>query len=422
MGNENEIKKEYGLIKSRFLPRDIPNTEEKTVTYDLEKEFEKTRKSRNPVFFLVLLSFLAFVIGVTLTITSYLNEKFRRSDFALIENYSDLRLKDILAESQNLSKRRDKLKEHLVELEKEHLLSVSSLKEQFAAESSGKSEADIVPLQSRLDSDLTTENEKYEKEKAELEKELKELEEQIALQERQVRAGAGNVDRLVDNAKKLNSLQLQKQAAEYEDKIARLILLYNPKMTEREVSRAMARVTSEKADPDAGYSKLLGNNQIMSQAEYSNLRSKIDDQKTILARMKDVPYKNSVPRALSSMESLNASIANDYQKIYQGLTRSVEYRDGVIRSYRFAIIQKLRRDNEGGYILDAQNDDDITIILHPALTVKNGDRAIVFRGDDEEIARIEIISAAGGRAKVLSKKGALASFDKILLETQGDTP
>jgi len=417
MGNENKVK-QTALIKARFLPEEIPNAEGNAVSYNLEQEFEKTGKSSSFIFWLVLGSFLALLVAITVFIARYLEQKIDAGTITSLEQ-EDLRIKDLLDESRNLEKRRDKIQARMTELEKEHAADAATLKENFRISAQSLSGQQKTEQEQKYAADLSAKNASYDSEMAKLRKELAEVNEQIERQRSRLDRGASNVDAIADNARRLNELQLKKQAEEYEDKIQKIILLYNPLISEPEIRKILSTPSAAEIQPTE-YRNVLARHSIFSEAEYKAYLQKLKDEKTLLSRLNDVPYTNSIPRVLVTLKTLNNSILSDFQRLYFGMAKTIEDRDSLLSSYRFALTSRLRSENESGFILDSRDSTSIFIILHPAVTAAAGTQAIVFRGDDEEIATIEILQEA--RARLVHSSRPLQPFDKILLNTSGELP
>ncbi|GEM_PF-2838287 len=417
MGNENKVK-QTTLIKARFLPEEIPNTEDSAVTYNLEHEFEKTGKNSSFIFWLVLGSFLALLVAIPLFIARYLERKIDAGTITSLEQ-ENLRIKDLLDESRNLEKRRDKIQSRMTELDKEHAAAVATLKENFRVSAQSLSGVQKTEREQKYTTDLSAENASYDSEMGKLRKELAEVNEQIERQRIRVDRRASNIDAIADNARKLNELQLKKQAEKYEAKIQKIILLYNPLISEPEIRKILSTPSAAEIQP-AEYRNVLARYSIFSEAEYKRYLQKLKDEKTLLARLDDVPYTNSIPRVLGTLKTLNNAIQSDFQRLYFGMAKTIEDRDSLLSSYRFALTSRLRSENESGFILDSRDSTSIFIILHPAVTAAAGTQAIVFRGDDEEIGTIEILHE--GRARLIHSSRPLQPFDKILLNTSGEAP
>ncbi len=431
MGNENKVKKELiDSAKSRFLPEEIVDTEEQKVLYSLEEEFAKTKKNKNLFLYLFILIFIGIIVAGTLFLTNYIEEK--NKDYKInIEEFDDLRLKDVLDSARQKESNADLLSVQLDIIEIKMLDAVLNVK-------SVHHNRELSVIMKNLPDAET--NRRIKKIRAEEKRAIartkrkfqrlirikrKELAALIAKAKEEEAALAKDIP--VNNEDRLYKMRMKKLKAaqeagtrsmkSYLSRYRRFIInKYNPKFRNRELNSIInsSYYASLKNDWKIleKYEKLFSSSRPYSKKDFEKIKKRIDNQNLLLKRLLKVPYINSVFPALEQIDFLTKSIFYEYEK-------EIRKKDREINNFRYAFDYILNKKPESGYIIDSRDPNNINFYIYKVLRIKSGETALVFRTEDEYIGKIQfVMKPYGMRAKVIefAKNKKIRPFDKILLE------
>jgi len=404
MGNEDKVKKDLIDVKSRFLPADIDDPNAKNEIYALDKEFAAAAKNRSWMFYVITFGFLAAIVAATLIITHLVQGKHNKVELAIVE-FEEIKLKDILNATRNDEKNLEIARRELESLKQKLRENIAELKEKKAAE------AEISKIRTDYNGKISAQ--------AQI---VADYEKKVNSRHREMNEGVAKVEGILSNHERLMKLRLDKQQAEYEKKIADLILKYNPNFSEAELKKMVAqdRLTGQVKPPAPSALPLeLTKEKITSKEKLDRLRALELEERRLVARLRQVPYINSVAPALTGIERRNAEITAQYDLLITELAKAIRRKNEVIGNYRSGLKELTDREREYGYIIDARNTDKMRVYLNPSLRAKAGLKANIFRKDDEYIADIEIFfDSEGPCAKVinLAEGKSIGAFDKIYLE------
>jgi len=410
MGNENKIKptsqrsKELLEIKSRFLPSDIEDPNARAEVYALDKEFAAAAKNRSWAFYLITFGFLAAIVAATVIITKLVQGKHNKVELAIME-FEEIKLKDILSATRNDEKNLEIARRELESLRIKYREALAELKERRAAE------AEVARVRADYNGKISAQQ-----------KTVADYEAKVAKRHREMNEGVAKVEGVLSNHERLMKLRLDKQQAEYEKKIADLILRYNPNFTEAELRAMVAREKSASAAKPAVLQPMpaeITREKIATKEKFDRLRALENEQRRLIARLRQVPYINSVSPALTGIDRRNQEITAEYEALLAETVKVLRRKNEVIGNYRSALKELTDREREYGYIIDSRNPKKLRVYLNPSLRAKAGLKAGVFRKDDEFIADIEIFfDNEGPCAKVLrvAEGKQIGAFDKIYLE------
>lgn len=404
MGNEDKVKRSLTEVKSRFLPADIGDPDAKNEIYALDKEFAAAAKNRSWSFYLITFSFLAAIAAATLIITHFVQGKHNQVELAIME-FEELKLKDILNATRNDEKNLEVARRELESLKTKLRDVMVELKERKAAP------AEVTKVRSEYNGKISAQQ-----------KIVADYENKVNVRHREMTEGVAKVESILSNHERLMKLRLDKQQGEYEKKIADLILRYNPNFTEAELKRMVAQdrlTTTIKFPALAPLATELAKEKIVPQAKFDKLRAEQAAERQLIARLRQVPYINSVAPALTGIERRNAEITAQYEQLLTELVKALRRKNEVIGNYRSGLKELTDREREYGYVIDPRNKAKMRIYLNPSLRAKAGLKANIFRKDDEYIADIEIFfDNEGPCAKVINiaEGKTIGAFDKIYLE------
>lgn len=430
MGNENKVKDKLIDVKSRFLPADIGDPGGKSEVYALDTEFARAAKNRSWTFYLIVFGFLAAIVVATLVITTFVQGKHNQVELAIME-FEEIKLKDILSATRNDQKSLDIARREVDTLRVQYREALAALKEKaendrLALRAAGLSDSDRRSREQQisraLETDTARTRREYEGKISTQQKTVADYESKVNARQREMSEGVAKVENILSNHERLMKLRLDKQQAEYEKKIADLILRYNPHFTEADLRRMIAQEKGAKAVKTPPAEAIIGDlikDKISTAARVDKLRAEQAEQKKLIARLRQVPYINSVSPALSGIDRRNAEINAEYEALLTETIRVLRRKNEILGNYRAALKELTDREREYGYVIDARKPAKMRVYLNPSLRAKPGLRASVFRKDDEYIADIEILfDSEGPYARVISSSEgkSIGAFDKIYLE------
>ncbi|MBV6493591.1 MAG: hypothetical protein LDLANPLL_01614 [Turneriella sp.] len=404
MGNENKVNHNLTEVKSRFLPSDIHDPNAKGEVYVLDREFAAAAKNRSWAFYLIIFGFLAAIVVATLIITHLLQGKHNQVDLAIME-FEEIKLKDILNATRNDEKNLEVARHELESLREKYREALAELKARKATE------AEINRVRTDYNGKILAQQ-----------KIVADYEGKVVKRRHEMNEGVAKVENILSNHERLMKLRLDKQQAEYEKKIADLILRYNPHFTEAALKKMVAteRLTTKTPPPAlVTLPPELFKERVISKEKFEKLRALEGEERRLIARLRQVPYINSVAPALTGIERRNSEVMAQYETLVAELAKTIKRKNEVLGNYRTALRELTEREREYGYIIDPRNKAKMRVYLNPSLRAKKGLRANIFRKDDEYIADIEIFfDSEGPCAKVLNiaEGKAIAAFDKIYLE------
>ncbi len=404
MGNENKVNRNLTEIKSRFLPADIDDPNARNEVYALDKEFAAAAKNRSWAFYLIIFGFLAAIVGATFVITQLVQGKHNKVELAIVE-FEEIKLKDILSATRNDEKNLEIARRELESLRSKYREVLAELKARKAGEN------EVASVRADYNGKISVQQ-----------KTVADYEAKVNKRHREMSEGVSKAENILSNHERLMKLRLDKQQGEYEKKIADLILRFNPNFSESELRSLVARerVTAPVKQPVlAPLAPELTKEKIIPKDKFDRLRAEQAEERRLVARLRQVPYINSVAPALTGIERRNAEITGQYETIIAELTKAIRRKNEVIGNYRSGLKELTDREREYGYIIDARNKTKMRVYLNPSLRAKPGLRANIFRKDDEYIADIEIFfDNEGPCAKVvrIADGKSIGAFDKIYLE------
>lgn len=387
MGNDNKIKDLTVQPKNQFLPEEIKDFDHKVDVYSLENEFAKTKKNRSYGVILAVIAFIGVGVAGTVLFTFWMEMRQRTNEVTITE-FEDVRLKDLIDAAQKNKSKMDIAKTDLDALKLEKNKALLSVKDSFRAKKEAAASKNLPPdeaakLTAKLNNEEAAEEKKvesaYDNKIRNKEADIKRISLESDTVSKKVGTAASNVD-------KLTELKLNKQKKEYEDKIEKLILKYNPKFTNEKLVKAIGGKTPYSQNDIYGY------------------KQKIGDYSLIMDNMLKVPYINSVNPAIKQMDKLSRPMLNEmYEKV---------------SFYNYAFDYMLQTKPENGYIIDARNPDKVVIHVNKRLKISEGEAASIFRNDDEYIGKISLFKSSGvykGKVIELASGKKIEPFDKILL-------
>lgn len=192
-------------------------------------------------------------------------------------------------------------------------------------------------------------------------------------------------------------------------------LIYEQRKTEKEDIRGVQDQYREKIDRETKIANELGKKVAALNKEVQGKLEHRHNMESNARRLEKIKL-NRVRRDLS--EHYERIISN----LRAGLRkkeRSLQTEKGSINSYRYAFNYLARTRSESGFIVDPRDPDQIDVIIRSGLRVRAGEKAQVFRRDDEFIGVVEFIKTSGrimAKTKSLEKGKKIRPFDSLFIK------
>ncbi len=398
MGNENQMKNLPESI-SIFLPETIADPDGKPKLYSLNEEFAKTKKNKNPFFYLAVGSFVAALIFVAVLVTVYVQRKSLSTEISISE-FEDIKLMEILDTVKKYENDLNVAKRELADLQ-------GQMNDELAY---APDEASRQRILARRQAGIAAKQAK-----------INDLQGKIDQYDQRLQENMKKAESVVQNYQKMHRIQMEEQQAYYEKKIDETVLRYNPYFQSGRILGILnIPIPAPKAGPRLNdYLRELRDENIISEKDFKSLQGMVNDNSALVAQMLDVPYKNSVAPTLQHVDYFQKAIAESYEKIWTSLVRAVREKNQALAHFRYAFDYSARMDSEAGYVIDPRDAKSIIVYLSGNQNVKEGDIGMVFRTDDNYIGKIQFFqTVAGMRAKIVDMQDnrAIRPLDKILIK------
>lgn len=405
MGNEDKIK-DTRLSKLKFLPQEFPHDESKALIYSLEDEFARTKKNRNILLYFIVIGFVSFLVFGTYLLTSQIAKEQKKTDIKITE-FEDLKLKELLDTAKKTEKKLEKASGELKTIYDKMNKALENTKIKRYKKGIRKKFAKLIQAKKEEITSIEKERENYD---------LK------------LRDSVRKAEEMVNNYQTLVRLKMKAQKKYYRRQIWKTFLRYNPNYTSTPLKNIIrkrpiaegAYTNSRYAEGGyAGYKKVLNQEKIITEDGYGKLQKTINNQNQLLSRMKKIPYRNSVRPTIRHLESNSQFMVKEYELMLSNFIHVVNKKNKLINNYKIAFNYLSQTKPESGYIIDPSNSESISVHINKLRKIKAGDIGLVFRKDDEFIAKIEFYFEGGTvRAKVLDlkKDKKIKPFDNILIK------
>ncbi len=463
MGDDNEIRQLIRRESESYLEKAYKEISDKGASYDFEREFARTAKNRSPMVVITILATIALLVGAAFMVTRLIERQTAAAPVD-VTAFEDLNLKDILdtAKRNESEMERAKLEMERLDYELRTGLETAQRNQRAAVESIkalgfgadeesrriAEANAAAAREEKRLRDGYTVQARAKKAEIAGLQKKIDEYDSRFTEQ-------AKKQQELLDNERRLFEIDMNKQKALYEARIAELsaartrdvaalqrqkdelaaslTLRYNPKLIDE---RSASLLTGYKAPsgigPQAELHPYVESSGMAAEGTGAKLSRSYSNILFLSSQLRAVPYINSVPPALSRMEaearesialysaalSRSGSGLEDRDRRIRELVARAEAAETALAAYRWAVDQYVRQSQEGGYLLDTRDPSSVSLALNPGVPVSPGSRGYVVRGD-KAVATLSFFSKDGAmRARVvdLADGESLQPFDSVLVE------
>ena len=447
MGNDKQIKVRTAEnlleeTKAVFLPQTVKDPERKPKQYSLEDEFSKSKKNKPWFLYFFVAAFISLIIISAVILIGFIQGKSRKIELN-IRDFEDVKLKELIDSSRKGESVIDQLHRDLSALDSDYREEQERIDREF------DSRRDGITMMELSDADRNEKLSALEKEQERkrvasdrtYQTKRKEIQDKIAAEQKRIREKnvSGGTEKnygdIFGGENRLFKMQMDKVAGDYDRRITGekdrnrkekedLVLLYNPIFKEKFVLEVISKpvpVVQSRSDFFAGLSDSLAVDNVMSKDQLSKLNDDMKKELAITGRLRQIPYKNSVQRAVMHSDSLTKSIFNTYDLVLHRVAASLDSKNLSLKYFNYALEYMTKSQQENGYILDARDTSAIGVYFGKVHKVRPGDHAFVFRSDDDYIATITFRMYKGVLVGQLTEKAAgrdIRPFDKIMFKME----
>lgn len=459
------------VVRSRALfLRDVQHQLARRELYNLDEEFAKTRKNRSPVVLLSVSAFVVVMVAAGIIVTTYIQRRSQNVPVN-IAAFQDVNLMSLLDRAKQLNDQLNSADQELSGLKTaqaneiqaaqmsasqqiqlvdnmmignaEKQRRIAAIRGNLAGRIGGidasyapkikAAEAAIASINTKLAQYDTTQMQQAKKQEAILNNQQHlfdmQMQKTVSYYQGEIKNLNAQYTSEIDSIKQHNTQLVALLNHNHAVEIADLIAKYNPTFTEPAILSILNQpIPKDPASPGAAdrFAELAVQSGGLSPAAIGDLQARLSDFSLLLGRLQEIPYQNSIPAALSHLAFLNEQIVSSYRQIGSSLAavitaqeQRISRQDKTIREYDHALSSLIRQNRENGYVLDAQNPQDIAVFVDPLYHVQNGDLGYVFRQDTQAIGIIRFVvsgNEVSARLVSLTKSdNPMQPFDKILL-------
>jgi hypothetical protein len=468
MGDDNEIRQIIRRESDAFLQKALLESKDIGSRYDFESEFAKTKHNRSLIVWgatvATILALGAAAFGVTRII-----QRQAAAAPVDIKAFADLNLRDLLDTAKRNESDMAQAKQELANLDYEYRMGTDAADRAYAAAvesinarnlSAGRENREIKDAAAARDAAKRKLRSDYLPAAAAKKAQIADIQSKIDKYDQRLMSQAKQQQAVLDNERQLFDMQMKRQAAIYTSQIAdikaarardvaalkrqkdalaaALTARYNPVFDD---ARSSALLGSWKAPPDPGQPPAippyLESQGFMDAGSAGRLDQSLSDFRYLAGRLGTIPYLNSVPPALSRMESEALYAMATYRAALVKAASGLEERDArileltaaakaaqdALDQYRSAVSEFLRSRGEGGIILDPSDPTSLVVALNPALPARDGSTGYVVR-NDKIVAHLGFFLKDGLLRARITDTGAAAlkAFDAIVVDAAVPAP
>ncbi len=464
MGDDNEIRQIIRRESDTFLQKALLETKDFGSRYDFETEFAKTKRNRSFLVWGVTIATILALGAAAFGVTRVIQRQAAAAPVD-IKAFADLNLKDLLDTAKRNDNDMTQAKQELASLDYDYRTGLETADRSYAAAvesikarnlSAGQENREIGAATAARDAAKRKLRDGYLPAAAAIKTQIADIQSKIDKYDQRMMSQAKQQQAVLDNERQLSDMQMKKQAALYTAQIAdikaarvrdiaalkrqkdalvaALTARYNPTFDD---ARSTALLGAWKAPPDPGLPPALPpyleDQGFMDAGSSVRMDQSLSDFRYISDKLGSIPYLNSVPPALSRMESEALSAIATYRaalvKTASGLeeldarilelTAAAKAAQDALDQYRWAVSEVLRSRGEGGFIVDPRDPSSILVELDPALPAQDGSTGYAVR-DDKIVAHLGFFLKDGMlRARVTDSNPAsagLQAFDVIVVD------
>lgn len=426
MDNENKINEDKNKLVKSFITENVAEKYEKPKLYDLQKEFEKTKKNKQTFLWVMVFSFIAIIIIITIIFNIYIENKRRLTTFKIPE-FQEINLKDLLDTAKKLQEKLDAAKEELNALKEEKNLKIQSIKDKISNDiqlvlvkniSKYQKDREVKNLKRERDKLIKEVNDKYDPLIAQKEQEIAEIQKELDKYDSRLNAQVKEAQKQLERYKELSALEMEKIKDLYEIKIKKLtqnyetridnlkeyyqeytsILenKYNPVFKDKNVKKILNE--KSKIEIPENYSKfenisILENDNIINSEDKEYIENNFNDILALTKRLGEIPYKNSVPIAINKiLEKVKYldykyntilitadNVLSEKNEIIFNIKKENSMLNQVVSTIQSSLDFYLTKIKEDGIIVSKNDDNSYFVYFKDGLEVVDNQPVYVLR-------------------------------------------
>ena len=450
MDNDQQIKDLTRITRERFLsqPLQADGHEE---SFDLEHEFARAAKNRSLLVPLVCAAFFILMLLAAWAATAWADMASAQASVQ-IGQFDDLKLRDLFDSAKRDKQALDGVQQKIQQIEQDASDRKESLRQAARSQIELLSVSGLPPAAVAQKSRTIEERLGYElrREDLALAVSLKGLKQQAAEIQKKIDSFDGRIGKLnkenqerLDTQQHLFDIELQKTKTYYEnrlasqarenarilftlrrakdayisalktrqaDEIRQLILKYNPDVKDADILAILeAYSKTQPAWKFPSPPETLIKDGVLQEAQQQTLSEKVAQLHRLLALMKSIPYENSIPGVLRSLETLtNESfdgfagsidqVAVRFEKeseANKALESRLSSSEAQNRSYGSAFETILSTDgkNQDGLILNMTNPKPSEVWIKPERSVAVGQIYTIHDPkNNDDLGTLKIVS------------------------------
>ncbi|HUX37430.1 MAG TPA: hypothetical protein VMV44_05960 [Rectinemataceae bacterium] len=462
MGDDNEIRQLIHREAEDFLSKARDATKDIREVYDLEKEFAKTHKNRSLMIPLVTLATLLVLGGIAWGVTYWIQAANNAAPVD-VASFDDLNLKDLLdtakrnendmaSAQSDLHQLQFDLRSSLDAADQEYESNIENIKARVVrpAEVTKQSAA----AKAARDAKKRAVQASFAPRMAAKNAEIAAIQAKIDSYDQRLMQQAQAQQAVLDSANKKFDLERKSLVSDYEKRladvvarrksdiaalntqrarlVASLTVRYNPVFTDQRMQSLLAGWKAPSTyGPYAALPAYLATAGVLSAEDQAKLDASLSDFGYIAEQLRQVPWINSVPDALSRLESEGLQSATLYRSSLAAAAAAIEARDKTIAALTDrAVAAETARDRlrwavgsyadirrEAGFVVDPRDSSGVVLVMSPLVPVPDGASAFVLRGD-KTIATLRISSRGDekiGVVQSLVDGQSILPFDSVLV-------
>lgn len=369
MDHDNQIENSVVEARRHFLNVKIDD-DTPVEHYNLEEEYAKTRKNRSPFIILSLLGAIVFSLLLSWGIVLILDAT-RKVNPAVIDNFQELRLRDVLnASRQNEQAQADILREidslksdrdskiEQIRNETQAAIQLLTQRRMTAAQRNAQTNALLRQQQAQvkgIEEEYNAKIKELEDKKAGIESAILSYQARLSESDRRrqlvLRSAEEVSQRQASNIqseynKRLQQLENQSRNSieaerafhqeyvklseeRHAEEIRETILKYNPAITEPEILDILGlELLSDYERPN--FDQILAQEGVWTAEEYRLTSQRWKQFEILWARLRAVPYENSVPEVLDQLRRLQLSRLQLMDEVWQAAAKRINNKNEKI--------------------------------------------------------------------------------------------
>ncbi len=420
MANENKVKSLTIRSRQVFLKDVFKNPEEKYKGYDLHDEFAKTKKNKNTLVYIAILGFAVVAVFTTILTLRIIHQKDLKMVLD-IGDFQDVNLSQLLSTAKQNENKLDNARGQVAGLQLQKQQEASKIKLKYSGLTEGvrarklkevAEKREIGLLKQKEQDELHALDMKYMEQIGKAKSVESTLQKDVDAYDQRMKETVKKAEVMVNNVVQLMNIRLEKQKSE-------LTSLYDPvfQTNDRMLLDKLPRTASLDNNLKEFYPHAVKENAI-SRSNFEILRKNIQTEYALIARLRNIPYKNSVSDSLKGLDVLSHSLINRYEDALEKLGRSASEKNDTLESYKYAVNWMASQQAEGGYVIDSRNTSSIKICLNKLYSVKSGQIGTIFRSDRDVIAKIRFLTSGNpAKAEIIEVQPdrKIEPFDKVMI-------